>query len=121
MEIEDRAGLGYAALEKAAFAMMMQANPDCRHQFHFHTFNVRTRDSTQISIVKRRSRSAVPGGRIFLHTRHLLGSTYINDFNISAALGVVTAQLMHAFASRRRISSGCGRDRLTAAWCRSPR
>ena len=92
MLIEDRNNQGYAALEGAAFAMMMQANQTPGIAGAFTTFNVRT-PRLNADIDRARSEQlGVPVQNVFSTLNTYLGSTYINDFNFLGRTYRVTAQ-----------------------------
>ncbi|MEP7242244.1 MAG: efflux RND transporter permease subunit, partial [Gammaproteobacteria bacterium] len=92
MMIEDRSGKGYAALEKAAFAMMGAANQTTGLQSVFTTFNVRTPRLFADIDRQRSERLGVPLQNVFTTFGTYLGSTYINDFNYLGRTYRVTAQ-----------------------------
>jgi len=94
------------AVEKAAFRDDDAGQPDCRHQFHFHYFNVRTPRSTQNIDREKAEQIGVPVGEYFFHTRHLSGSTYIQRFQLSRPHLRVTAQ------ADARFRRGVGYERL---------
>ncbi|WP_066648022.1 MULTISPECIES: efflux RND transporter permease subunit [Sphingomonas] len=92
MLIEDRQNQGYAALEGAAFAMMMRANQTPGIAGTFTTFNVRTPRLTADIDRPRAEQLGVPVQNIFRTLGTYLGSSYINDFNFLGRTYRVTAQ-----------------------------
>jgi HAE1 family hydrophobic/amphiphilic exporter-1 len=92
MNIEDRSGAGYAALSKAAVAMMMQANQTPGIQSAFTTFNVRTPRLFADVDRERAEQIGVPVANIFSTLGAYLGSNYINDFNYLGRTWRVTVQ-----------------------------
>jgi len=92
MEIEDRTGEGYAALQKAAFGMMMAANKAEGIQATFTTFNIRTPRLYADIDREKAEQIGVPVQNIFSTLGTYLGSTYINDFNYLGRTWRVTAQ-----------------------------
>jgi HAE1 family hydrophobic/amphiphilic exporter-1 len=92
MEIEDRNGAGYSALQKAAFGMMMAANKAEGIQAAFTTFNVRTPRLYADIDRQKAEQIGVPVQNIFSTLGTYLGSTYINDFNYLGRTWRVTAQ-----------------------------
>ncbi|WP_019831480.1 efflux RND transporter permease subunit [Sphingomonas sp. PR090111-T3T-6A] len=114
MEIEDRTGEGYAALQKAAFGMMMAANKAEGIQAAFTTFNIRTPRLYADIDREKAEQIGVPVQNIFSTLGTYLGSTYINDFNYLGRTWRVTAQADAPFRQqtsdveqlRTRASSG---------------
>jgi len=102
MEIEDRTGAGYAALQKAAFGMMMAANKAEGIQAAFTTFNIRTPRLYADVDREKAEQIGVPVTNIFSTLGTYLGSTYINDFNYLGRTWRVTAQADAPF--RQQIS-----------------
>jgi hydrophobe/amphiphile efflux-1 (HAE1) family protein len=92
MLIEDRQNQGYAALEGAAFAMMMKANQTPGIANAFTTFNVRTPRLKADIDRERAEQLGVPVANVFSTLGTYLGSTYINDFNFLGRTYRVTAQ-----------------------------
>ena len=92
MMIEDRSGAGFAALEKATFAMMGAANQTPGLQSVFSTFNTRTPRLYADIDRERAERLGVPLQNVFSTFGTYLGSTYINDFNFLGRTYRVTAQ-----------------------------
>ncbi|OYX39317.1 MULTISPECIES: efflux RND transporter permease subunit [unclassified Sphingomonas] len=92
MLIEDRQNQGYAALEGAAFAMMMRANTTPGLAGGFTTFNVRTPRLNADIDRERAEQLGVPVQNVFRTLGTYLGSTYINDFNFLGRTYRVTAQ-----------------------------
>ena len=92
MLIEDRQNQGYAALEGAAFAMMMKANQTPGIASTFTTFNVRTPRLYADIDRPRAEQLGVPVQNIFRTLGTYLGSSYINDFNFLGRTYRVTAQ-----------------------------
>jgi HAE1 family hydrophobic/amphiphilic exporter-1 len=111
MEIEDRTGAGYEALEKAAFGMMMAANKAEGIQASFTTFNTKTPRLYADIDRERAEQIGVPVANIFSTLGTYLGSSYINDFNYLGRTWRVTAQ---ADASYRQQSSDIERLRTRA-------
>ena len=92
MEIEDRKNLGYAALQKAANAMMAAANKQPGLASTFTTFNIRTPRLTAEVDRERAEQIGVPVSSVFSTLGTYLGSSYINDFNYLGRTWRVTAQ-----------------------------
>ncbi len=92
MLIEDRSNAGYAALEQAAFGMMMKANQAKGITSSFTTFNVRTPRLYADIDRPRAEQLGVPVQNVFATLGTYLGSTYINDFNFLGRTYRVTAQ-----------------------------
>jgi HAE1 family hydrophobic/amphiphilic exporter-1 len=112
MLIEDRQNQGYAALEGAAFAMMMKANQTPGITSTFTTFNVRTPRLFADIDRPRAEQLGVPVENIFHTLGTYLGSTYINDFNFLGRTYRVTAQ---ADAPYRDEASDVGRLKTRSA------
>ena len=112
MEIEDRTGAGYQALEKAAFGMMMAANKAQGIQASFTTFNTKTPRLFANIDREKAEQIGVPVENIFSTLGTYLGSTYINDFNYLGRTWRVTAQ---ADASFRQQSSDIERLRTRSS------
>ncbi len=92
MIIEDRAGAGYQALEKAAFAMMGEANKTPGLRSVFTTFNTKTPRLYADVDREKAEQMGVPVQNIFNTLNTYLGSTYINDFNYLGRTFRVTAE-----------------------------
>ena len=92
MMIEDRSGAGYAALEGAAFKMMMAANQDPGLTSVFTQFNTKTPRLKAEIDRERAEQMGVPVENIFSTLGTYLGSSYINDFNFLGRTFRVTAQ-----------------------------
>jgi HAE1 family hydrophobic/amphiphilic exporter-1 len=92
MMIEDRAGIGYRALEKVANTMMMQANQQPGLVGTFNLFNTQTPRLYADIDRERAEQIGVPVSNIFSTLNTYLGSTYINDFNFLGRTFRVTAQ-----------------------------
>jgi HAE1 family hydrophobic/amphiphilic exporter-1 len=92
MMIEDRSGAGYAALEGAAFKMMMAANQEPGLTSVFTQFNTKTPRLKAEIDRERAEQIGVPVVRIFSTLGTYLGSTYVNDFNFLGRTFRVTAQ-----------------------------
>jgi HAE1 family hydrophobic/amphiphilic exporter-1 len=92
MLIEDRSNLGYKALERAAFAMMMKANQTPGLTSTFTTFNTRTPRLFADIDREKAEQLGVPVANVFSTLGTYLGSTYINDFNYIGRTYRVTAQ-----------------------------
>ncbi|WP_353226582.1 multidrug efflux RND transporter permease subunit [Novosphingobium sp.] len=92
MMIEDRSGAGYAALEGAAFKMMMAANHNAGLTSVFTQFNTKTPRLRADIDRERAEQMGVPVERIFSTLGTYLGSSYINDFNFLGRTFRVTAQ-----------------------------
>ncbi|WP_442680660.1 efflux RND transporter permease subunit [Sphingomonas sp. ASY06-1R] len=101
MNIEDRGGLGYAALEKAAFAMMGAANQSEGISSAFTTFNTRTPRLTADVDRLRAQQLGLDVGNVFGALGSYLGSTYVNDFNYLGRTWRVTAQADARFRQSR--------------------
>jgi hydrophobe/amphiphile efflux-1 (HAE1) family protein len=121
MEIEDRSGVGYGALEKAAFGMMMGANKAEGIQAAFTTFNTRTPRLYADIDREKAEQLGVPVENVFSTLGTYLGSAYINDFNYLGRTWRVTAQADAAFRQQtsdierlRTRSSGGGMVPLAA-------
>jgi HAE1 family hydrophobic/amphiphilic exporter-1 len=121
MEIEDRSGVGYGALEKAAFGMMMAANKAEGIQAAFTTFNTRTPRLYADIDREKAEQLGVPVENVFSTLGTYLGSAYINDFNYLGRTWRVTAQADAAFRQQtsdierlRTRSSGGGMVPLAA-------
>jgi HAE1 family hydrophobic/amphiphilic exporter-1 len=92
MEIEDRTGLGYAALEQAAQAVIVEANKDPALQRVFTTYNTGT-PRLRVSIDREKAEQlGVPVDRVFSTLGTYLGSTYVNDFSYLGRTWQVVAQ-----------------------------
>lgn len=92
MMVQDRAGLGLPALQKAAFNLMIAANQDPMLENTFTLFEVST---PQIFLDIDRQKAelmGVPVGNIFDALEIYLGSAFINDFNYLGRTFRVTAQ-----------------------------
>jgi len=90
--IQDRRGRGLAALEEAAFAMMMQANGIEGLQRVFTLFNTKTpKVFADIDLVKAELIGVSPG-QIHETLEVYLGSAFVNDFNFLGRTYRVTAQ-----------------------------
>jgi multidrug efflux pump subunit AcrB len=106
MMIEDRGGAGFAALEKATYAMMGAANKTEGLSSVFSTFSTRTPRLFADIDRDRAERLGVPVQNVFSTFGTYLGSTYINDFNFLGRTYRVTAQ---ADAPYRDEASDIGR------------
>jgi HAE1 family hydrophobic/amphiphilic exporter-1 len=92
MEIEDRTGLGYAALEQATQAVIAEANKDPVLQHVFTTYNTGT-PRLHVSIDREKAQQlGVPVDRAFSALGTYLGSTYVNDFSYLGRTWEVVAQ-----------------------------
>ena len=92
MLIEDRSNAGFAALEGAAFAMMMKANQTQGITSAFTSFNTKTPRLYADVDRERAEQLGVPVESIFATLGSYLGSAYINDFNFLGRTYRVTAQ-----------------------------
>lgn len=92
MMIEDRSGAGYAALEGAAFKMMMAGNQEAGLSSVFTTFNTKTPRLKADIDRERAEQIGVPVERVFSTLGTYLGSTYVNDFNFLGRTFRVTAE-----------------------------
>jgi hydrophobe/amphiphile efflux-1 (HAE1) family protein len=92
MMIEDRAGLGYAALAQAAGAMMGGSMQQKSVAGAFSTFNIGTPRLSADIDRERAERMGVPVQNIFSTLNAYLGSAYVNDFNFLGRTYRVTAQ-----------------------------
>ncbi len=92
MMIEDRSGAGYAALEGAAFKMMMAAGQEPGLNSVFTTFNTKTPRLKADIDRERAEQIGVPVERVFSTLGTYLGSTYVNDFNFLGRTFRVTAE-----------------------------
>ncbi|PSJ43428.1 efflux RND transporter permease subunit [Allosphingosinicella deserti] len=106
MMIEDRAGLGYKALESAATAMTARANKTEGLSSTFTTFSVRTPRLHADIDRDRAEQLGVPVENVFSTMGTYLGSTYVNDFNLLGRTFRVTAE---ADAPYRDQASDVGR------------
>lgn len=92
MEIEDRTGLGYAALEKAAQDVIAEANRNPALRRVFTTYNTGT-PRLHVSIDRDKAEQlGVPVDRVFSTLGTYLGSTYVNDFSYLGRTWEVIAQ-----------------------------
>ncbi len=92
MEVEDRTGMGYAALEKAAQDVIAEANKNPALRGVFTTYNTGT-PRLHVSIDREKAEQlGVPVDRVFSSLGTYLGSTYINDFNYLGRTWQVIAQ-----------------------------
>ena len=92
MMVQDRSGLGYAALADSAGAIMGQAQGNPLLMGVFTQFNV---GSPRITADVDRSKSLMLGvqpASVFDTLGTYLGSTYVNDFNLNGRTYRVTAQ-----------------------------
>ncbi|MDA8708670.1 efflux RND transporter permease subunit, partial [Hellea sp.] len=92
MMVQDRAGLGLPALQKAARDLMIAANQDPMLENTFTLFEV---DTPQIYLDIDRQKAelmGVPVSNIFDALEIYLGSAFINDFNYLGRTFQVTAQ-----------------------------
>jgi HAE1 family hydrophobic/amphiphilic exporter-1 len=121
MDIEDRSGLGFTALQKAAFGMMAAANQTEGITAAFTTFNISTPRLYADIDRERAEQIGVPVSNVFSTLGTYLGSTYINDFNYLGRTWRVTAQADAGFRQQgsdierlRTRSSGGGMVPLAA-------
>ncbi len=97
MQIQDRAGLGYQALNDAAWGIAMEANQVPGLTQVFSTFSVGSPrlhaniDRTKAQILD------VPLENIFSALQSYLGSVYVNDFNLLGRIYRVTVQAESEF------------------------
>jgi len=92
MELEDRAGFGYAALEKAAQDVVTEANKNPALAGVFTAYNTGT-PRLHVSIDREKAQQlGVPVDHIFSTLSTYLGSEYINDFNYLGRTWQVIAQ-----------------------------
>jgi HAE1 family hydrophobic/amphiphilic exporter-1 len=97
MEVEDRTGLGYAALEKAAQDVIAAANKDPALRRVFTTYNTGT-PRLHVSIDREKAEQlGVSVDRIFPTLNAYLGSAYVNDFNYLGRTWQVIAQADTAY------------------------
>lgn len=92
MMLQDRTGLGTAALQDAAGAMMGAASQDPRVASVYTTFNT---NSPTIRVEVDRERAQLLGvepADVYATLGTYLGSTYVNDFNFLGRTFRVTAQ-----------------------------
>ncbi len=97
MMIQDRSGAGYRALEGATFAMMGAAGQNASVQQVFSLYNT---GSPRIAADVDRERALSMGVQpadIFSTLGTYLGSSYVNDFNLSGRTYRVTAQAEPVF------------------------
>lgn len=97
MQVQDRAGLGFAALRDTAMQMMIAGNQEPGLVQVFSTFNA---DSPQIYLDIDREKAEmldIPVGRVFDALQVYLGSVYVNDFNFLGRTFRVTAQADYPF------------------------
>ena len=92
MMVQDRAGLGLPALQKAATDLMIAANQDPKLENTFTLFEVST-PQIYLDIDRQKAElMGVPVGNIFDALEIYLGSAFINDFNYLGRTFRVTAQ-----------------------------
>ncbi|MGE6696547.1 efflux RND transporter permease subunit [Hyphomonas sp. NPDC076900] len=92
MMIQDRAGVGTAALQQATYAMMGAAAQDPRVTSVYTTFDT---NSPTVRVEVDRDRAQLLGvepGDVYSTLGTNLGSTYVNDFNFLGRTFRVTAQ-----------------------------
>ncbi|KCZ98969.1 hydrophobe/amphiphile efflux-1 family protein [Hyphomonas polymorpha PS728] len=92
MMIQDRAGVGTAALQQATYAMMGAAAQDPRVTSVYTTFDT---NSPTVRVEVDRDRAQLLGvepGDVYSTLGTNLGSTYVNDFNFVGRTFRVTAQ-----------------------------
>jgi len=97
MQVQDRAGLGFAALRDAAGGIMAAGNQEPGLVQVFSTFNA---DAPQIYLDIDREKAEmldIPVGRVFDALQVYLGSVYVNDFNFLGRTFRVTAQADYEF------------------------
>ncbi|WP_419825942.1 efflux RND transporter permease subunit [Sphingomonas sp.] len=92
MEIEDRQGAGYPALEQVAQAMMGAASKEAGLVSVFTPFNTKTPRLRADVDRERAEQIGVPVANVFSTLGTYLGSSYINDFNYLGRTWRVTAQ-----------------------------
>ena len=92
MMVQDRAGMGLPALQKAAKDLMLAANKDPMLENTFTLFEVST-PQVFLDIDRQKAElMGVPVGNIFDALEIYLGSAFINDFNYLGRTFQVTAQ-----------------------------
>jgi HAE1 family hydrophobic/amphiphilic exporter-1 len=112
MEVEDRTGLGYAALDQAAQDVIAEANKNPALQRVFTTYNTGT-PRLHVSIDREKAEQlGVPVDRVFSTLGTYLGSTYINDFNYLGRTWQVIAQADSAY---RQSAADIGQLRARSA------
>lgn len=92
MMIQDRGGVGTAALQQATFAMMGAAAQDSRVTSVYSTFDT---NSPTVRVEVDRDRAQLLGvepADVYATLGTYLGSTYVNDFNFLGRTFRVTAQ-----------------------------
>lgn len=102
MQIEDRSGLGFRALEKAAAMIVAAANQQPGLVQVFSTFRANT---PQLYVDIDRTKAAmlhVPLGNVFETLQVYLGSLYVNDFNFLGKTFHVTVQAESAYRAQPR-------------------
>jgi hydrophobe/amphiphile efflux-1 (HAE1) family protein len=92
MELEDRTGLGYAALEKAAQDLIAEANKHPALKGVFTAYNTGT-PRLHVAVDREKAEQlGVPVDNVFSTLNTYLGSQYINDFNYLGRTWQVIAQ-----------------------------
>ncbi|MEZ6195964.1 MAG: multidrug efflux RND transporter permease subunit [Planctomycetota bacterium] len=92
MQIQDRGGEGYAALERAAWSLAGAANQSPGIAQAYTTFSVGT-PQLYLDVDRTKARMLdVPISGVFEALQTYLGSTYVNDFNALGRIYRVTAQ-----------------------------
>ena len=97
MQIQDRNGLGFEALNAATQEVIKKANADPRIAQAFTTFRANT---PQLFVDVNRQKAEmldVPVGSVFESLQVYLGSVYVNDFNLLGRTYRVTAQADYRF------------------------
>jgi hydrophobe/amphiphile efflux-1 (HAE1) family protein len=100
MQLEDRSGLSFQALQSAAAELVAAANREPGLVQVFSTFRINT---PQLYVDIDRTKAAmlhVPLGNIFETLQVYLGSLYVNDFNFLGKTYHVTAQAESVFRDR---------------------
>lgn len=100
MQVEDRSGLGFQALEKATRALVAAANQEPGLVQVFSAFRSNT---PQLYVDVDRTKAAmlhVPLEKVFQTLQVYLGSLYVNDFNFLGKTFHVTAQAESAYRAK---------------------
>ncbi|MFZ5728848.1 MAG: efflux RND transporter permease subunit [Pseudomonadota bacterium] len=92
MMVQDRSGAGYAELEQAANALMMQASQNPKVVGVFNQFNTGAPRVTADVDRQKALLMGVQPADVFQTLGTYLGSTYVNDFNMLGRTFRVTAQ-----------------------------
>ncbi len=100
MQVEDRSGLGFQALQKATGTLVAAANQAPGLVQVFSTFSA---DTPQLYVDIDRTKAAMPHVQlenVFETLQVYLGSLYVNDFNFLGKTFHVTAQAESAYRGK---------------------